>query len=74
MNEWMPIETAPFDKDVLVLDNHEFVYRARRHKTKVVHGWIVYGQRHPVSTTATWPAGCHFPGNTPPHCARQSGR
>ncbi len=48
MPAWQPIETAPFSRDVIVLDKHEFVYRARRHKTGIVCGWVVMGGRWPV--------------------------
>ena len=41
---WHPIKSAWRDRDIIILDAHKFVYRARWTK-RPIEGWQVHGQR-----------------------------
>lgn len=41
---WRQMKDAPHGKDVIILDNHDFVYRAK-HTKKPVEGWVIRGHR-----------------------------
>lgn len=50
MTEWQPIREAPKDKDIIILDNHFFVYRAHWKIFGKMEGWTVLGQKIPTFT------------------------